>query len=148
MQAGGWCCPVKLGDHRMANLWSVRIDTAAFERNLQRVRHTMEQDAAKEAEKVARSYERHLRRNTPKSDDAPHIVDTIDVRRGSTPLEWIVSIGSSTLDYIWALEYGHALNGKHIPGKKFVRPLKVVYNKRFARAMRRVARRAFARFNQ
>ncbi|MCB4861971.1 hypothetical protein K7W03_20475 [Sphingobium sp. PNB] len=108
-------------------------------RNLSRKMHSA---IEQQNEKSARQFEQTIRRNAPKSDEAPHIVDTIQRYDGdAATAEKVVSIGNDQLPYGAALEFGHTLNGKWVEGKKFWTPAKKIAHRKHRRALARTIRK-------
>lgn len=131
----------------MANMWSMSIDMRQFADDLRRLPAKMH-DAAEAANvKHAREFERTVRRNMPRSDEGPHIADTIELTKGDPKAaEYVVSIGNDQLPYGAALEFGHNLNGTWIEGAHVWQPAKKLivrkHRKALVRALRKLIRQA------
>lgn len=84
----------------MANMWSLDIDMRQFADDLRRLPAQMHDAAASVNKKSADEFERTVRRNMPRSDEGPHIADTIEHTLGDAKYaEHIVSIGNDQLPY-------------------------------------------------
>ena len=125
-----------------SGLWRVQIDTQAFYRNLRANMGQMRREADAENAKAANAFERHLNRNVPRDENK--LAGTIKQTRIRDGYE--VSIGDAAHPYPAALEFGHTLNGNHIPGARFFTPLKKIYNKRWRAGIRRAMKRVFRNF--
>lgn len=81
---------------------------------------------------------------TPRSEDGPHIADSIKVETGDSRLmEYTVSVGSDALYYAVPLEFGHvARDGTHVPANPFWVPLTRIFRKRHRTSLRRALRKA------
>lgn len=126
-------------------LWRVHVDMAQLQRDIAKVAATMKADADKEAAKAANSFARTVKRTAPRGEGPVHIADTVQVQRVSDGYE--VTIGDSSAPYAAPLEFGHVTkSGSFVPGIRWWTPAKKIFNKRWKAAIRRVAKRAFARF--
>lgn len=129
----------------MANgLWRVRIDEEKLKRNLRKVLSQARAEADAASKKSAEGFARHLERNVPKEDG--DLASTIRVEKVAGG--YSVKIGDDAHPYAAALEFGHTLNGNHIPGRRFWLPLTKLYNKRWKGALRRGMKRVFKAFTQ
>lgn len=128
----------------MANrgMWGAQMDTRAFYRNMHANMAQMRREADAENAKAAAKFEKHVRRNVPR--DQGDLAGTIKLTRVQNGYE--VSIGDAAHPYATALEFGHTLNGNHIPGQRFWTPLKKIYNKRWRAGIRRAMKRVFKNF--
>lgn len=87
--------------------------------------------------------QKRLIRATPIGPGPDHIRATIEAVDGAAnKLEKIVRIGSSALQYIIPLEFGHKLGNKFVPGIRFFRSVRRIMKKRHGARMRRALRKA------
>ncbi|MBB4859464.1 hypothetical protein HNO88_002793 [Novosphingobium chloroacetimidivorans] len=82
---------------------------------------------------------------TPRTEDAPHLGDSIELTVGDSRLmEYSVSVGDSALVYAVPLEFGHvARDGSHVPANPFWVPLTRIYRKRHRSNLRTALRKVF-----
>lgn len=130
----------------------VKLDTAqitAFAQKLDRMPATVQAAIGDSIDKTAADMLKRGRIIAPKSDEAPHIANSLQITNGDPRLmEKIVSVGSSALEYAVPLEFGHkAADGSHVPANPWFIPLTRVMNKahrgRLRRALRKALREAF-----
>lgn len=123
-------------------LWKVKIDFSRFNRNLNSNMAGAQQRLDIASGKMAARFEAHLRRNTPHLDgDLVASIQTQAVTDG-----YSVTIGDAAHPYAAAVEFGHTLKGRHIPGQRFWLPLVKIYNKRWRGTLRREMRAVFKGF--
>ncbi|QDK32674.1 HK97 gp10 family phage protein [Sphingomonas sp. IC081] len=81
---------------------------------------------------------------TPRTEDAPHLADSIKVESGDSRLmEYTVSVGSDALYYAVPLEFGHiGRDGTHVAANPFWVPLTRIFRKRHKSSLRRAVRKA------
>jgi len=123
----------------LADPWSFTMDFKQFNDDLRNLPAKLHGVIDKVNRREAERFQRVAKRNAPRSNDGPHIADTIALTPGDAEkAEYVVGIGDDALIYAAALEYGHvAPDGSWVEGEHFWLPAKKISVRRHRRALRR-----------
>lgn len=129
----------------MADPWGLTVgNLAQFNDDIRRLPGTLHALADRTNKRAADGFHRVVKRNAPRSENGPHIADTIEMIPGDpSKAEYVVRIGDDALYYAIPLEYGHeAPDGSWVEGEHFWLPAQKIAVRRHRRALRRAILKA------
>ncbi len=129
----------------MADPWGLTVGgLARFNDDIRKLPGALHTVADKANKRAAEGFQRVVKRNAPRSEDGPHIADTIEMLPGDpTKAEYFVRIGDDHLYYAVPLEFGHeGPDGKWVEGEHFWLPAQKIHVRRHRRSLARAIMKA------